>query len=189
MPTSSPRVWFVTGASRGLGPITKEALARGESFTAAVRSHESARRNLGESDSLLIATADAVRSRDQHQLDRRLQRLPGLGLLQRDQIRPRRPLRRAARRPRTDRHPRHDRRARRLQDGVPRRLAPPGRAERARRPCRERSPSTRPGSPRASATPRPRSAERSASPSPRRLPSPAPRTTWRPRKARTRSSC
>lgn len=55
-------VWFVTGASRGLGAaITREVLERGHSVAAAVRNLEAARdifKAAGEDGSLLLVSAD-----------------------------------------------------------------------------------------------------------------------------------
>jgi NAD(P)-dependent dehydrogenase (short-subunit alcohol dehydrogenase family) len=58
------RVWFVTGASRGLGAaIVREALARGHSVTATARNPEAVQRALGTSRSLLTAKVDVTDER------------------------------------------------------------------------------------------------------------------------------
>ena len=56
-------MWFVTGASRGLGAaIVREALARGQSVTATARNPEAVRRAFGTSHSLLTAKVDVTTS-------------------------------------------------------------------------------------------------------------------------------
>jgi len=58
------RVWFVTGASRGLGAaIVREALARGHRVTATARNPQAVRRAFGTSRSLLTAKADVTDER------------------------------------------------------------------------------------------------------------------------------
>jgi NAD(P)-dependent dehydrogenase (short-subunit alcohol dehydrogenase family) len=58
------RVWFVTGASCGLGAaIVREALARGQSVTATARNPEAVRRAFGTSPSLLTAKVDVTDER------------------------------------------------------------------------------------------------------------------------------
>jgi NAD(P)-dependent dehydrogenase (short-subunit alcohol dehydrogenase family) len=57
-------VWFVTGASRGLGAaIAREALARGQNVTASARNLEAVRRALGTPPSLLTAKVDVTDER------------------------------------------------------------------------------------------------------------------------------
>jgi NAD(P)-dependent dehydrogenase (short-subunit alcohol dehydrogenase family) len=57
-------VWFVTGASRGLGAaIVREALARGQSVTATARNPEAVRRAFGTSHALLSAEVDVTDER------------------------------------------------------------------------------------------------------------------------------
>jgi NAD(P)-dependent dehydrogenase (short-subunit alcohol dehydrogenase family) len=58
------RLWFVTGASRGLGvAIVREALARGQSVTANARDPGAVRRAFGTSPSLLTAKVDVTDER------------------------------------------------------------------------------------------------------------------------------
>src|SRR3954447_6910427 len=58
---SEKRVWFVTGAGRGLGvDITKAALAAGHAVVATARNAESVTRALGEHDDLLAVDLDVT---------------------------------------------------------------------------------------------------------------------------------
>jgi NAD(P)-dependent dehydrogenase (short-subunit alcohol dehydrogenase family) len=57
-------VWFVTGASRGLGAaIVREALARGHNVVATARNPDAVRRAFGTSHSLLTAKVDVTDER------------------------------------------------------------------------------------------------------------------------------
>jgi NAD(P)-dependent dehydrogenase (short-subunit alcohol dehydrogenase family) len=56
---SSQKVWFITGAGRGMGvDIAKSALAHGHAVVATGRNTEAVRDALGEADSLLVVELD-----------------------------------------------------------------------------------------------------------------------------------
>jgi NAD(P)-dependent dehydrogenase (short-subunit alcohol dehydrogenase family) len=64
MATESPRVWFITGASSGIGrELARQALAAGEAVAAVSRHAAGPDGELGPSDLLLTASAD-VRDQD-----------------------------------------------------------------------------------------------------------------------------
>jgi NAD(P)-dependent dehydrogenase (short-subunit alcohol dehydrogenase family) len=57
------KVWFVTGASRGMGvDIVKAALAAGHAVVATGRKPESVAKAIGEADDLLVAKLDVTRA-------------------------------------------------------------------------------------------------------------------------------
>lgn len=59
MNENTQQIWFVTGASKGIGAaITKEALENGYKVVAAARNSEAARKALGESPNLLCVKMD-----------------------------------------------------------------------------------------------------------------------------------
>ena len=60
-PSSFPRIWLITGASRGIGArIAEAALAQGDAVVATSRSAESITRRLGASDALLPLALDVT---------------------------------------------------------------------------------------------------------------------------------
>jgi NAD(P)-dependent dehydrogenase (short-subunit alcohol dehydrogenase family) len=64
MATEAPRVWFITGASSGIGrELARQALAAGEAVAAVSRHAAGPDGDLGPSDMLLTASAD-VRDQD-----------------------------------------------------------------------------------------------------------------------------
>lgn len=57
--SSHPRVWLITGASRGIGArIAEAALARGDAVVATSRSAQSVSERLGPHDGLLAVALD-----------------------------------------------------------------------------------------------------------------------------------
>lgn len=67
MPMSSKKVWFVTGAGRGMGvDIAKAALAAGHAVVATGRSTEAVTKALGTSNDLLVLKLDVTRPDDAH---------------------------------------------------------------------------------------------------------------------------
>src|SRR5579872_3326339 len=55
----SKKVWFITGAGRGMGvDIAKSALAAGHAVVASGRNAEAVHRALGEADNLLVLELD-----------------------------------------------------------------------------------------------------------------------------------
>lgn len=57
----SAKVWFVTGANRGIGEaITKAALAKGDKVVATARNPQSAKKTLGNSTNLLVVQVDVT---------------------------------------------------------------------------------------------------------------------------------
>ena len=62
---SGKKVWFVTGASRGMGvDIVKAALAAGHAVVATGRNTEAVANAIGKADGLLVAKLDVTRSED-----------------------------------------------------------------------------------------------------------------------------
>ncbi|EDM37933.1 putative short-chain dehydrogenase/oxidoreductase [Pedobacter sp. BAL39] len=62
---SEQKVWFITGAGRGMGTdITKAALAAGHKVVATGRNTDNVAQALGESDSLLIVKLDVTSTTD-----------------------------------------------------------------------------------------------------------------------------
>src|SRR6478736_6543649 len=58
-------VWFVTGASRGMGvDIVKAALAAGHGVVATGRNTDAVAKALGEADDLLVVKLDVTRPED-----------------------------------------------------------------------------------------------------------------------------
>src|SRR5215210_292376 len=59
------KVWFITGAGRGMGiDITKAALAAGHKVVATGRNTASVAKAIGEADNLLIVKLDVTKSAD-----------------------------------------------------------------------------------------------------------------------------
>ncbi|HEX6520384.1 MAG TPA: SDR family NAD(P)-dependent oxidoreductase [Streptosporangiaceae bacterium] len=59
MTTENPRVWFITGATSGIGrELARQALEAGEAVTAVARNTSDLARQLGKPDLLLAADAD-----------------------------------------------------------------------------------------------------------------------------------
>src|SRR5438270_8861581 len=59
------KVWFVTGAGRGMGvDITKAALAAGHKVVATGRNTDSVAKALGENENLLIVKLDVTKQAD-----------------------------------------------------------------------------------------------------------------------------
>ncbi|MBU1353068.1 MAG: SDR family NAD(P)-dependent oxidoreductase [Gammaproteobacteria bacterium] len=59
--SSHPRVWFITGASRGIGALLAEAaLAHGDAVVAAARSPAAVKERLGAQDALLPVALDVT---------------------------------------------------------------------------------------------------------------------------------
>src|SRR5213594_69068 len=59
------KVWFVTGAGRGMGvDIAKAALAAGNAVVATGRNIDAVTKAIGESDDLLVVKLDVTRSED-----------------------------------------------------------------------------------------------------------------------------
>ena len=57
-----PRVWFITGASRGIGArIAEAALAQGDAVVATARDATSIDQRFGKLDALLAEAADDIR--------------------------------------------------------------------------------------------------------------------------------
>src|SRR5437867_10462879 len=64
-PTSGKKVWFITGAGRGMGvDIAKAALAAGNAVVATGRNIDAVTKAIGESDDLLVVKLDVTRSED-----------------------------------------------------------------------------------------------------------------------------
>jgi NAD(P)-dependent dehydrogenase (short-subunit alcohol dehydrogenase family) len=62
---SEQKVWFITGAGRGMGvEIAKAALAAGNALVATGRDPDAVRRALGDSDDLLVVKLDVTRPAD-----------------------------------------------------------------------------------------------------------------------------
>jgi NAD(P)-dependent dehydrogenase (short-subunit alcohol dehydrogenase family) len=65
IPMSEQKVWFITGAGRGMGvDIAKAALAAGNAVVATARHPESVMRAVGETDDLLAVKLDVTSSAD-----------------------------------------------------------------------------------------------------------------------------
>src|SRR5947209_4247712 len=59
------KVWFITGAGRGMGvDITKAALAAGHNVVATGRNTDSVAKALGDNEKLLILKLDVTSSKD-----------------------------------------------------------------------------------------------------------------------------
>src|SRR4029453_4563724 len=62
---SAKKVWFVTGASRGMGvDIVKAALAAGHAVVATGRNSDAVAKALGKADDLLVVKLDVTRPED-----------------------------------------------------------------------------------------------------------------------------
>jgi len=62
MESDTGRVWFITGATRGMGPeFAKAALAAGHRVVATGRKAEAVTKALGTSDRLLAVALDVTR--------------------------------------------------------------------------------------------------------------------------------
>ena len=58
---SSQKIWFITGAGRGMGvDIAKAALAAGHAVVATGRNPDAVREALGEADDLLVVELDVT---------------------------------------------------------------------------------------------------------------------------------
>src|SRR5436190_5300501 len=65
IPMTDKKVWFITGAGRGMGvDIAKAALAAGNAVVATARDPESATKAVGETDDLLAVKLDVTSSAD-----------------------------------------------------------------------------------------------------------------------------
>src|SRR5687768_5685860 len=63
--TSDKKVWFITGAGRGMGvEFTKAALAAGHNVVATGRNPDAVSKAVGEADSLLTAKLDVTSTQD-----------------------------------------------------------------------------------------------------------------------------
>src|SRR5579872_6893885 len=61
----SKKVWFITGAGRGMGvSIAKAALAAGNAVVATGRNTDTVTKALGEADDLLVVKLDVTRPQD-----------------------------------------------------------------------------------------------------------------------------
>jgi NAD(P)-dependent dehydrogenase (short-subunit alcohol dehydrogenase family) len=80
---SEQKVWFVTGAGRGMGlEITKAALAAGNVVVATGRNADAVRRALGETDDLLVVKLDITSPQDaQAAVKAALDRFAGIDVL------------------------------------------------------------------------------------------------------------